>query len=181
MYEAAFKNIDDTLWKNAGCSRELDYIEQTSWILFLKYLADFEAEKEAAALLNVESYNRIIDGEIRWAEWAAPKRAHGTLDYNTAMTGDDLRDFVNSKLFPHLASFKQTAEQPRSITYKIGEIFGEVRNKLQSGYALRDVINKVDELKFLSNEDKHELSSLYEDKIKNMGNAGRNRELPHEI
>jgi len=174
LYEAAFKNIDDTLWKDAGCSSELDYIEQTSWILFLKYLDDFEADKETAALLNGESYKRIIDGEFRWAEWAAPKRADGTLDYNTAMTGDDLRDFVNFKLFPHLASFKQTAENPRSITYKIGEIFGEVRNKLQSGYALRDVINKVDELQFLSNEDKHELSSLYEDKIKNMGNAGRN-------
>ena len=174
MYEAAFKNIDDTLWKDAGCSSELDYIEQTSWILFLKYLDDFEADKETAALLNGESYNRIIDGEFRWAEWAAPKRVDGTLDYNTAMTGDDLRDFVNFKLFPHLASFKQTAENPLSITYKIGEIFDEVRNKLQSGYALRDVINKVDELQFLSNEDKHELSSLYEDKIKNMGNAGRN-------
>ena len=154
--------------------QQLDYIEQTSWILFLKYLDDFEADKETAALLNGEIYNRIIDGEFRWAEWAAPKRADGTLDYNSAMTGDDLRDFVNFKLFPHLASFKQTAENPRTITYKIGEIFGEVRNKLQSGYALRDVINKVDELRFLSNEDKHELSSLYEDKIKNMGNAGRN-------
>ena len=174
MYEAAFKNIDDTLWKDAGCSSELDYIEQTSWILFLKYLDDFEADKETAAQLDSKAYNRIIDGEFRWAEWAAPKRADGTLDCNTAMTGDDLRDFVNFKLFPHLASFKQTAENPRSITYKIGEIFGEVRNKLQSGYALRDVINKVDELQFLSNEDKHELSSLYEDKIKNMGNAGRN-------
>ena len=174
MYEAAFKNIDDTLWKDAGCSSELDYIEQTSWILFLKYLDDFEADKETAALLNGESYNRIIDGEFRWQEWAAPRRTDGTLDYNAALTGDDLRDFVNHKLFPYLASFKQTTDNPRSINYKIGEIFSELRNKLQSGYALRDVINKVDELKFLSNADKHELSSLYEDKIKNMGNAGRN-------
>ena len=174
MYEAAFRNIDDTLWKDAGCSSELDYIEQTSWVLFLKYLDDYEAEKETAALLNGENYTRIIDGEYRWQEWAAPRRADGTLDYNAALTGDDLRDFVNHKLFPYLASFKQTTDNPRSINYKIGEIFSELRNKLQSGYALRDVINKVDELKFLSNADKHELSSLYEDKIKNMGNAGRN-------
>ena len=102
MYETTFKNIDDTLWKDAGCSSELDYIEQTSWILFLKYLDDFESDKETAALLNGETYSRIIDGEFRWAKWAAPKRADGTLDYNTAMTGDDLRDFVNFKLFPHL-------------------------------------------------------------------------------
>lgn len=174
MYEAAFRNIDDTLWKDAGCSSELDYIEQTSWVLFLKYLDDYEAEKETAALLNGETYSRIIDGEYRWQEWAAPRRADGTLDYNAALTGDDLREFVNLKLFPYLASFKQTTDNPRSINYKIGEIFSELRNKLQSGYALRDVINKVDELKFLSNADKHELSSLYEDKIKNMGNAGRN-------
>lgn len=174
MYEAAFRNIDDTLWKDAGCSSELDYIEQTSWVLFLKYLDDYEAEKETAALLNGETYSRIIDSEYRWQEWAAPRRADGTLDYNTALTGDDLREFVNLKLFPYLASFKQTTDNPRSINYKIGEIFSELRNKLQSGYALRDVINKVDELKFLSNADKHELSSLYEDKIKNMGNAGRN-------
>ena len=64
MYETTFKNIDDTLWKDAGCSSELDYIEQTSWILFLKYLDDFESDKETAALLNGETYSRIIDGEF---------------------------------------------------------------------------------------------------------------------
>jgi type I restriction enzyme M protein len=174
MYEATFKNIDDTLWKDAGCSSELDYIEQTSWVLFLKYLDDYEAEKEQAAILNGETYSRIISGEFLWSTWASPKRGDGTVDYNAALTGDDLRSFVNNELFPHLAGFKLSAETPRSINYKIGEIFSELRNKIQSGYALRDVVNKVDELRFLSNDDKHELSSLYEDKIKNMGNAGRN-------
>lgn len=174
MYDTIFKAIDNILWKDAGSSSELDYVEQTSWILFLKYLDDFETEKEMSAMLSGCSYARIIDGEFRWTNWAAPKRGDGTLDYNSVLTGDDLLNFVNFKLFPHLASFKQTADSARSITYKIGEIFDEVRNKIQSGYALRDVIQKVDELQFLSNEDKHELSSLYEDKIKNMGNAGRN-------
>ncbi len=173
MYEAAFKNIDNTLREDDGCGTELDYIEQTSWVLFLKYLDDFESEKETAALLNGENYTRIIDGNFRWSAWAAPKKSDGSLDYNVALTGDDLSDFVNQKLFPHLAGFKQTTDNPRSINYKIGEIFSELRNK-QNGYTLRDVISKVDELKFLSNDDKHELSSLYEDKIKSMGNAGRN-------
>ncbi len=174
MYEEAFKNIDDVLWKDAGCSSELDYIEQTSWILFLKYLDDYEIDNETAALLNGETYERIIDKEFRWEKWAYPKTTDGKLDYDIALNGDDLLDFVNQQLFPHLAGFKQSAENPRSINYKIGEIFSELRNKLQSGYALRDVINKVNDLKFLSNEEKLELSSLYEDKIKNMGNAGRN-------
>ena len=174
MYEAAFRSIDDTLWKDAGCSSELDYIEQTSWVLFLKYLDDFESDKETAALLNGESYTRIIDGDYRWSNWAAPKKSDGSLDYNAALTGDDLKDFVNLRLFPHLSGFKQTADDPRSINYKIGEIYSELRNKLQDGYALRTVLDKADQLKFLSNDDKHELSSLYEDKIKNMGNAGKN-------
>ena len=67
-----------------------------------------------------------------------------------------------------------TRGHTRSITYKIGEIFSELKNKLQDGYTLRDVINEVDNLEFKSSEQKHELSALYEEKIKNMGNAGRN-------
>ena len=90
------------------------------------------------------------------------------------MTGDDLRDFVNARLFPYLAGFKQRASGPNTIEYKIGEVFSEIKNKVQSGYNLRDVIDLVDELRFRSQTEKHELSHLYEAKIKNMGNAGRN-------
>ena len=90
------------------------------------------------------------------------------------MTGDDLRDFVNQKLFPYLQGFKQKASGPNTIEYKIGEIFGEIKNKIQSGYNLREIIDHIDELRFRSQTEKHELSHLYEAKIKNMGNAGRN-------
>ena len=174
VFIAAFKNIDDTLWKDAGCGSELDYIEQTSWILFLKYLDDYEADKANSALLNGEVYNSILSVEFSWNTWAAPKSADGKLDYNAALTGDDLREFVNFKMFSYLKQFKLSAENANTLEYKIGEIFSEISNKLQSGYALREVINKIDELSFLSNDNKHELSNLYEDKIKNMGNAGRN-------
>jgi type I restriction enzyme M protein len=174
MFETTFRNLDDTLRKDAGCSSELDYIEQTSWVLFLKYLDDFEADREAAAKLNGERYQRILSDEYAWTTWAMPKTADGKLDYNRALTGDDLKEFVDNKLFPYLKSFRVTAERADTIEYKIGEIFHELKNKLQSGYSLREVITKVDELRFRSNEEKHEMSSLYEDKIKNMGNAGRN-------
>ena len=174
MFETTFRNLDDTLRKDAGCSSELDYIEQTSWVLFLKYLDDFEADREAAAKLNGERYQRILSNEYAWTTWAVPKTAESKLDYNTALTGEDLKEFVDGKLFPYLKSFKVSAENADTLEYKIGEIFHELKNKLQSGYSLREVINKVDELRFRSNEEKHEMSSLYEDKIKNMGNAGRN-------
>ena len=174
MFEQAFRNLDSALRKDSGCSTELDYIEQTSWVLFLKYLDDFEADREASAKLNGERYKRILSNEYSWSSWAMPKTQDGKLDYSNALTGEDLKEFVDLKLFPYLKSFKNSAEHADTLEYKIGEIFSELKNKLQSGYSLREVIDKVDELRFRSNEEKHEMSSLYEDKIKNMGNAGRN-------
>ena len=174
MFETTFRNLDATLRKDAGCSSELDYIEATSWLLFLKYLDDFESDRESAAKLNGETYIRLIDSQYQWTVWAAPKTADGKIDYNKALTGDDLKEFVDNELFPYLKKFRANAESADTLQYKIGEIFHELKNKLQSGYSLREAINKIDELKFRSNEDKHEMSSLYEDKIKNMGNAGRN-------
>jgi type I restriction enzyme M protein len=174
MFEQTFKNIDDILRKDAGCSSELDYVEQTSWILFLKYLDDLEQDRATASELAGKSYKPIIDKEYRWTSWAAPKRKDGKLDYNKAMTGDELTDFVNNKLFPYLKKFKTKAQSPDTIEYKIGEIFTEIKNRIQSGYNLREVINLIDQLRFRTHAEKHEMSHLYEEKIKNMGNAGRN-------
>jgi type I restriction enzyme M protein len=174
MFEQTFKNIDDILHKDAGCTSELDYTEQSSWLLFLKYLDALEADKATEAQLEGKAYSFILDKAYRWETWAAPKTAEGKLDHNSALTGDDLTEFVDRKLFPYLAGFKQRATGPNTIEYKIGEIFGEIKNRIQSGYNLRDVIERVDELRFRAQTEKHELSHLYEAKIKNMGNAGRN-------
>jgi type I restriction enzyme M protein len=174
MFEQAFKNIDDVLWKEAGCTTELDYTEQTSWLLFLKYLDGLEQDRADEAALHGKKYIYILDPPYRWEAWAAPKGKNGKLDHNTAKTGDDLRDFVNQKLFPYLHGFKQKATGPNTIEYKIGEIFGEIKNKISSGYNLREIIDHIDELRFRSQTEKHELSHLYEAKIRNMGNAGRN-------
>ena len=174
MFEQTFKNLDDVLRKEAGCSSELDYTEQTSWLLFLKYLDDLEGEKAQEAELKGESYEYILDDAHRWSTWAAPKKADGTLDHDAALTGPDLIDFVKDTLFPYLEGFKQRAESPATIEYKIGEIFGELTSKFNSGYSLRDALDLIDELGFRSQKEKHELSDLYESRIKNMGNAGRN-------
>ena len=174
MFEQAFRNIDDVLRKEAGCTTELDYTEQTSWLLFLKYLDALEQEKATEAALAGKAYTPILDKPYRWATWAAPKTTDGQIDHNKCLVGDDLRDFVSLKLFPYLHGFKQKATSPNTIEYKIGEIFGEIKNKIQSGYNLRDIIEHIDELRFQSQKEKHELSHLYEAKIRNMGNAGRN-------
>ena len=174
MFEQAFKNIDDILRKEAGCTSELDYTEQSSWLLFLKYLDALEHDRATEAALQGRTYSLILETPYRWDSWAAPKAADGKLDHNKAMVGDDLKDFVSLKLFPYLKGFKLKASGPNTIEYKIGEIFGEIENKIQSGYNLRELVEIIDGLRFRSQTEKHELSQLYEAKIKNMGNAGRN-------
>ena len=121
MFEQTFKNIDDVLWKEAGCTTELDYTEQTSWMLFLKYLDDLEIERAMEAELVGKSYDFLLEERFRWAGWAAPKTAAGEFDHDNAATGDDLIEFVNQKLFPYLQGFKQRASGPDTIEYKIGE------------------------------------------------------------
>ena len=179
-FEQTFKNIDDLLYKDSGADSELDYIGQTSWVMFLRYLDELEQDKADQAELKGEEYNYILAEEYRWPNWAMPKKLKNgsvsevELDHHTAMTGTDLVAFVDVKLFPYLAGFKQSAESAQTIEYKIGEIFSELKNKIQSGYNLREILEYADGLPFRSSTDKHELSHLYESKIKNMGNAGRN-------
>ena len=174
MFEQSFKNIDNILHKDAGSSSELDYIEQTSWILFLKYLDDLEKDRDTVSQLAGKVYKNILPKEYSWSVWACPKNTDGKIDHNKTATGDDLKEFVEHKLFPFLKKFKTSAESPDTIEYKIGEIFSELKNKISSGYTLREILNIIDAMHFRSQEEKHELSFLYEGKIKNMGNAGRN-------
>lgn len=170
MFEQSLKNIDDILRAdNAGSA--LDYIEQTSWILFLKYLDDLENDRQKSAKLTGKEAAFILQPEYRWQSWACPKNADGKLDHQKAMDGDDLSDFVNQQLFPYLKKFR--VEDSNTIENKIGEIFHELKNKIQSGYSLRNILDIVDKLHFQTDEEKHELSHLYESKIQNMGNAGR--------
>jgi type I restriction enzyme M protein len=174
MFEQTFKNIDDVLRNEAGCTTELDYTEQTSWMLFLKYLDDLEQERAMEAELVGKPYDFLIDEPHRWASWAAPKKDDGSFDHDNAVTGDDLIEFVNDDLFVYLEGFRERASGPDTIQYKIGAVFSEIKNRFQSGYSLRDALELIDELRFGSQEEKHELSHLYEAKIRNMGNAGRN-------
>ena len=174
MFENAFNNIDRALRNDEGLASELDYAEQTSWLLFLKYLDDLEKEREDEAGLEGRDYIPILDEKHRWGTWAAPKDGDGAQDLNTAKTGQDLIDFVNTNLFPYFRTFQAAGSDASTLEYKIGQIFSEITNRFRNGYSLRDVIDIVDTLDFGSSEAKHELSDLYETRIKRMGNAGRN-------
>ena len=138
-FEGVFKQIDDILWKDAGCSTALDYVEQSSWILFLKYLDDMEQTHELKAELAGEDYHRFIDERHQWSAWAMPKDSAGNYDHTRALVGQDLLDFVNADLWPYLSHFKERYDT-NTIEYKVGVIFSEISNKITSGYTLRGVI-----------------------------------------
>lgn len=174
MFEQTFKNIDDLLYKDDGCDSELEYIGQTSWVMFLRYLDELENTKNDEAALRGKTCLPLLADKFKWQNWAVPKKSDGTLDHNKSKTGADLVAFVDNELFPYLANFKQKADNPKTIEYKIGEIFSELKNKIQSGYNLREILEYADKLEFRLSREKHQLSALYETKIKNMGNAGRN-------
>jgi type I restriction enzyme M protein len=174
MFEQTFKNIDNAFREDDGCSTELDYAEQSSWILFLKWLDDFEKDKETKAKLENKQFKPTLKKEFQWSTWAVVKDKAGKVDFNKTLTGPDLKSFIDDKLFPYLKSFKNNSEDTNTLEYKIGEIFHEIKNKLSDGYSIREVVDAVDNLEFKSSEQKHELSALYEEKIKNMGNSGRN-------
>lgn len=167
--------ITDILRRDDGISGAMHYTEQTSWVLFLKFLDDYESEKEDEAVLSGKDYQPVLDNAYRWATWACPKTTDGKLDLTRAKTGDDLTDYVGNQLFPYLKNFANASAagaDPKSITYKIGAIFQYLDNKVASGHTLREVLDIVDSLNFQSESDLFELSVVYEGLLQNMGDAG---------
>jgi hypothetical protein len=109
VFEQVFKNIDHELRKDAGCGSELDYGEQSSWILFLKSLEDLERDRAAAASLSGKPYQPILSEQYRWSSWAAPRNSDGQLDHHNALTGEDLCDSSTRNCSP---TWQPSSKQP---------------------------------------------------------------------
>ncbi|MBN8684409.1 MAG: N-6 DNA methylase [Chitinophagales bacterium] len=167
--------ITDILRRDDGISGAMHYTEQISWILFLKFLSDYERNKAFDAELDGKTYKWLLELPYRWEQWACPKTADNKPDLKNALTGSDLIGFVNDRLFPYLKSFRDShAGNPKTIEYKIGGIFEVITNRIQNGGNLREVLNIVDALEFQNNSDLFELSKIYEDLLKGMGSDGGN-------
>ena len=170
-----FKAIDNVLkLPGSGCSGSLDYMEQSSWLLFLRYLDAFEEEREAEARFMRLPYTPALPKRLRWHEWAYPLTADGKLDTERMMVGDTLIAFVNQQLFPGLVRLmEENIGDKSSIQYRVGSVFSELTSKFTSGYTLREVIELIEPLRFETEEERHEMSVLYESRLGVMGNAGR--------
>ena len=170
--QQSIDRITNILRTDDGISGAMHYTEQISWILFLKYLNDYEEEKSNEAVLEGRNYERVIEEDYRWDNWATPKTSSGELDLTRALTGDDLNDFVNGKLFPYLQSFQAAEQDVKSLRYKISTIFGFIDNRIASGHTLREILDIIDSMNFQSEKELFELSQVYEGLLKSMGQEG---------
>jgi type I restriction enzyme M protein len=164
--QSQINRITDILRRDDGISGAMHYTEQVSWILFLKFLDDFEKRESDSAELDGKEYKYILDYTFRWSNWIGRDKGK--------FSGDDLKDFVNKELFPYLKGFRNVDGNYHSIKYKIGEIFYFMDNRIESGHTLREILDIIDSLNFQNKEDLFELSKIYEDLLQGMGNDSGN-------
>lgn len=170
--------IADILRRDDGISGAMHYTEQISWILFLKFLNNFEINKANEAFSLNENYEFVLCKDYRWENWACPKDINEKVYYKHLQTGDELIAFVNNTLFPYLKGFKNILKDANTINYKIGAIFEYLDNRIINGDTLREVLDIVDTLNFKDSNDLFELSNIYENLLKGMGtDAGSSGEF----
>jgi len=148
----------DIMRRDDGTTGSLEYMEQLSWLLFLKVFEAIEDRLEVEAALDTppRHYARIIDGDYRWSVWA-----------HRDFPAEGLVAFIDSALFPYLRALSTSGDHERRT---IAGIFGDIPgNRMKSPYNLRDVIAIVDEIDFQSQDDIYTVSHIYEDLLRRMG------------
>ncbi|MGO0119379.1 N-6 DNA methylase [Citrobacter freundii] len=161
------------LRKDKGLNGDVDRLPLLTWVMFLKFLDDLEIVHSEEAELDGKSYQSIIEPPYRWRDWAA--REDG-------ITGDELLDFIGQErtiradgtmgkgLFSYLRSLSGEGEKG-SQREVIANVFKGVQNRMVSGYLLRDILNKINGIRFSASEEIHTLSHLYESMLREMRDA----------
>ena len=165
------KRCRNIMRKDKGLNGDADRLPMLTWIMFLKFLDDHEAVLETEAKLRRQTYKPVIPAPYRWRDWA---RSEG-------LTGDDLLKFINNEschlpngeegkgLFYYLRGLVSEAGNQREDV--LATVFKGVNNRMINGYLLRDVLEKIDEIHFTSNEEINTLSHLYESLLREMRDA----------
>jgi type I restriction enzyme M protein len=156
LTKADIKRVCDILRRDDGVGAK-DYIEQFSWLLFLRVFEGVESQLKDIEEAEGRKYKPVIDAEFQWSSWAKK-------DWKDK---SELIHFVNKKLFPYLKALKGTKEKD-----KIAELFRELHNKIYSPYNLLDVIEILDKVEKHHFQDTHLLSQVYEEILQSMGSEG---------
>ena len=151
------KTLQNIMRKDQGVSGDAQRIEQLGWMITLKIIDDKEAEME----LISDDYVSVIPSELQWRNWAADSEG---------MTGDELKDFVDNKLFPGLQNLDVSTGNKRAVL--IRDIFAGTNNYMKNGTIIRQVVNKLNEIDFNASEDRHMFGDIYEGLLRDLQSAG---------
>lgn len=154
--QAKIKSASDKMRADDNTKNALKYLEQLTWLLFLKQWDAIEDEREMIASVDGKTYERVIDREFRWSQWT-----------NANRTGDELVEWVTGRLLPHLRQLSGSPEADH-----IAQMFGGITTVMKSGYSLAEVIAIVDEIDFHSVENHHAMSVIYETLLAQTADAG---------
>jgi len=159
-------SIRKIMWQDTGLNGDAQRVEQLGWMLFLKIFSDKDKELE---ILN-DTYTSPIPDEFHWDAWAGN---------DEGMTGDELLEFVDRKLFPALRNIQIVPSE--DVQYKraliVREVFEGNNNYMKSGINIRKVLNKLNELDFNVAKDRHAFGELYETILKELQSAGKSGEF----
>lgn len=151
------KTLQNIMRKDQGVSGDAQRIEQLGWMITLKIIDDKEAEME----LISDDYVSVIPSELQWRNWAADSEG---------ITGDELKDFVDNKLFPGLQNLDVSTGNKRAVL--IRDIFAGTNNYMKNGTIIRQVVNKLNEIDFNASEDRHTFGDIYESLLRDLQSAG---------
>ena len=151
------KSLQNIMWKDPGVSGDAQRLEQLGWMITLKIIDDKDAEME----LISDDYVSVIPSELQWRNWAADSEG---------MTGDELKDFVDNKLFPGLQNLDVSTGNKRAVL--IRDIFAGTNNYMKNGTIIRQVVNKLNEIDFNASEDRHMFGDIYEGLLRDLQSAG---------
>ncbi len=160
---ALVKKLQDIMREDAGVNGNAQRIEQMVWMFFLKI---YDAKEEEWELVQ-EDYQSIIPKRFRWHSWAIDK------NNGKALTGDELLNFVNNKLFPTLSTLpiERTTTTGQAI---VRYAFESAHNYMQDGILLRRVINEInDSVDFTEYKEIHAFAEIYETILKDLQAAGQ--------
>lgn len=155
-------SIRQIMWQDNGLNGDAQRVEQLGWMLFLKIFCDKDKE---LGVLN-DDYISPIPTEYQWDSWASD---------DEGMTGDELAEFVDRKLFPSLRNIDISTANKRAVL--VHEVFDGNNNYMKSGINIRKVLNKLNEIDFNKAKDRHAFGDMYEAILKDLQSAGKSGEF----
>lgn len=166
LIDTFLKRLQDIMRDDKGIDGTVQTLSQIVWMLFLRI---YDLKEEVWELYE-DDYKSPMQEEFRWRSWAVGKSQKDQL------TGDDLLNFVNGRLFPELKNIEITPSTPRRVTI-LREMMIDSYNYMKDGVCLRQAVNLFNDINFDDYDERHAFNELYESLLKGLQSAGKSGEF----